>query len=65
MTLKEILEPYKTKFIAEKLGVTVDMVRKYTYGISEPNIEKIMILSKITEYSIEEVVKAIAESKAE
>ncbi|MFW6272944.1 MAG: helix-turn-helix domain-containing protein [bacterium] len=65
MTLKEILEPYKTKFIAEKLGVTVDMVRKYTYGISEPNIEKIMIISKITEHSIEEVVKAIAESKAE
>lgn len=67
MTIKNIrqLKNITQCDVAIKLNCNQTSISKYEKGIAEPKIEQIPKLAKILDCSIEDIVKAIIETKEE
>ena len=60
MKLSQIIKdmPYKTKYIAERIGVSEAAVYKYKEGSKRPKLETLVKIAELAEMSIEKIVRA-------
>lgn len=60
MTLREIRQVNKKTLaeVASELGVSIRAVSRYEQGVRKINIEQVLILARLYDYTAEEVIEA-------